>query len=59
MTLSIEQSFNLTVFKQQVALMSREQAQALLIEAYEILIEKDNAYKQLIAHKWGIDIKND
>ena len=57
--LSIEQSFNLQVFKGQVALMSKEQAQKFLIEMYELQIEKDNAYKQLIKHNWGIEDKND
>ena len=52
--LSIEQSFKLEVFRLSVEKLSREQAQKYLIEMYKVSIEKDNAYKVLIAHKWGI-----
>lgn len=52
--LSIEQSFEFEVFKSNVKKLSREQAQEYLIEMYKLSIEKDNAYKALIAHKWGL-----
>lgn len=52
--LSIEQLFNFEVFRLSVEKLSREQAQKYLIEMYRVSIEKDNAYKALIAHRWGI-----
>ena len=52
--LKIEQQFQIASFKQQVAQMSREDAQNLLVKLYEQMIVQEVAYKELLKHKWGL-----
>lgn len=52
--LKIEQQFQIASFKQQVAQMSREDAQILLVKLYEQMIVQEVAYKELLKHQWGL-----
>ena len=53
--LSIEQKFSLRSFQTQVQKMSREQAQESLLKLYEQMLVKDNLYKDVLKHQWGLD----
>jgi hypothetical protein len=53
--LSLEQQFNIHSFAAQVKKMSLEQAQEFLIQMYEESIVRENMYKDLIKHQWGIE----
>jgi hypothetical protein len=53
--LSLEQKFNLRSFEAQVQHMSREQAQEFLVKMYEQMILRENLYKELLEHQWGLD----
>lgn len=52
--LTIEQQFNLHCFKDQVARMSKEQAQQMLIELYQNSLVKDTLVKDMVKEKWGL-----
>ena len=52
--LKIEQQFQIASFKQQVAQMSREDAQDLLVKLYEQMLVQEVTYKQLLKHQWGL-----
>lgn len=52
--LKIEQQFQIASFKQQVAQMSREQSQDLLVKLYEQMLVQEVTYKQLLKHQWGL-----
>lgn len=52
--LKIEQQFQIASFKQQVAQMSKEQSQDLLVKLYEQMIVQEVAYKELLKHQWGL-----
>ena len=52
--LTLEQQFALRSFKSQVAQMSREQAQELLLKLHEQMLVQETVYKGLLAHDWGI-----
>lgn len=52
--LSLEQKFNLRSFETQVQQMNREQAQEYLVKLYEQMLSRDNSYKELIKHQWGL-----
>lgn len=54
--LSLEQQFSLRTFETQVQQMNREQAQALLVNLYKQMIERENMYKHFLAHQWGLDV---
>lgn len=53
--LSLEQKFSLRSFADQVQHMSREQAIEFLIKLQEHMMLKENMYKSLLLHEWGID----
>jgi hypothetical protein len=53
--LSLEQKFNLRSFEAKVQHMSREQAQEFLVKMYEQMILRENLYKELLEHQWGLD----
>jgi hypothetical protein len=53
--LSLEQQFNLRSFQDQVANMSREQAQQFLIKLYEQMMLRETMYKHFLKHQWGIE----
>lgn len=52
--LSLEQQFSLRSFESQVQQMNREQAQEYLIKLYEQMLSRENAYKEVIKHQWGL-----
>ncbi len=53
--LTLEQAFSLRRFADQVEQMSREQAQALLIEQQRLLLLRETLYKNLLLHEWKLD----
>jgi hypothetical protein len=53
--LSLEQQFSLRSFQTQVQKMSREQAQESLMKLYEEMLVRDNLYKDVLKHQWGLD----
>ena len=53
-TKSIETEFNIAQFKLQVQRMSEAQAKDLLIKLYESSLVKEETYKKLIKHQWGL-----
>ena len=52
--LTLEQEFSLRKIATQAKALSRQQAQELIIELQRQMMMKDNLYKQLIKHEWGI-----
>ena len=54
--LSLEQQFSLRHLTQQVQNMSREQAQALLIEQYRLMVVRETIYQKLLKHQWNLDL---
>ncbi|AFY38803.1 Phycobilisome degradation protein nblA [[Leptolyngbya] sp. PCC 7376] len=52
--LSLEQKFSLRSFESQVQQMNREQAQEYLIKLYEQMLSRENMYKEVIKHQWGL-----
>ncbi|WP_013320310.1 NblA/ycf18 family protein [Gloeothece verrucosa] len=53
--LSLEQQFHLRQFSDHVNNLSREQAQAFLVELYQHMMCKENFYKHFLKHEWGLD----
>ena len=53
--LSLEQEFKLKRFADQVKLMSREQAQELLIELHRQMMIKEKMYQHFLLHEWNLD----
>jgi hypothetical protein len=54
--LSLEQRFSLRHFTEQVQNMSCEQAQALLIEQYRLMVVRETIYRKLLKRKWKLDL---
>ncbi|MBL1210096.1 NblA/ycf18 family protein [Geminocystis sp. GBBB08] len=54
MGLSLEQQFNLRSFQTQVQNMTREQATDFLIKLYEEMLVRENIYKDVLKHQWGL-----
>lgn len=54
MGLSLEQQFNLRSFQTQVENMSREQARDFLLKLYEEMLLRENIYKDVLKHQWGL-----
>ena len=52
--LTIEQKFHLRRLADQTKALSQEQAQELIVELQRQMMVKDNLYKQMIKHEWGI-----
>jgi Phycobilisome degradation protein nblA len=52
--LSLEQQFNIRSFASQTENMSREEVQELLVKLYEEMILRENIYKEVLKHQWGI-----
>jgi Phycobilisome degradation protein nblA len=52
--LSLEQQFNIRSFATQTENMSREEVQELLVKLYEEMILRENIYKEVLKHQWGI-----
>jgi len=53
--LTLEQSFSLRRFTDQVEQMSLEQAQALLIEQYRQMLLRETLYQDLLKQAWKLD----
>lgn len=53
--LSMEQQFNLAAFETQVKGWNEEETKSALVYLYQQMMLKDNAYKQMLAEKWGIE----
>jgi len=54
--LTTEQQFNTIAFASQVDKMSGEQARTMLVDFYRLSLEKENSYKKLVAHNWGLTV---
>ncbi|MBF2057013.1 MAG: NblA/ycf18 family protein [Cyanobacterium sp. T60_A2020_053] len=52
--LSLEQQFNLRSFETQVAQMSQDQARDFLVKLYEEMLVRENMYKDVLKHQWGL-----
>jgi len=55
MGLSLEQQFNLRSFQTQVDQMSREQAKEFLVKLYEEMLVRENIYRDVLKHQWGLE----
>lgn len=53
--LSLEQEFSLRTISSKVKNLSRQQAQELVVELQRQMMIKDNLYKRLIKHEWGME----
>ena len=53
--LSLEQQFNIRSFETQVQRMTQEQAQDFLVKLYRQMIMREETYKQLLKHHWGLE----
>jgi hypothetical protein len=53
--LTVEQEFNLRCFADQVQQMSREQAQAFLVEQHRLMMLQKTMYQQILKHEWKLD----
>jgi hypothetical protein len=53
--LSLEQQFNLRSFQTQVAQMSHEQTKDFLVKLYEEMLKRENLYKDVLKHQWGLE----
>jgi Phycobilisome degradation protein nblA len=56
--LSLEQQFNIRSFEHQVQDMSHAQAQEFLVNLYKQMVLRENSYKNLLKHQWGIEEPN-
>jgi hypothetical protein len=52
--LSLEQQFSLRSFETQVRQMDRQQAQEFLVKLYEQMLVRENDYKEVLKHQWGL-----
>lgn len=52
--LTIEQKFHLRKVADQTKALSQQQAQELIVELQRQLMMKDNLFKQMIKHEWGL-----
>ena len=52
--LSLEQQFEMQVFKQQVQQLSKEDAQALLVQLKETMLHQSAAFSHILKDAWGI-----
>ena len=52
--LTVEQQFHLRKLADQTKALSQQQAQELIVELQRQMMVKDNLYKQMIKHEWGI-----
>lgn len=53
-SLTLEQQFNLRRVADRTKALSQEQAQELIVELQRQIMIKDNLYKEIIKHEWGI-----
>ena len=50
--LSLEQEFSLKKLANQTQVLSRQQAQELIVELQRQMMIKDNLYQEIIKHQW-------
>ena len=53
--LSLEQQFNIREFSDMAKRLSREQAQAMLVECYRSMVIKETMYKGLLVQPFGVE----
>lgn len=53
--LSLEQQFDVQKFATQAQYLSKQQAQALLVELYKQSTVKENLYRDILKKAWSID----
>jgi energy-converting hydrogenase A subunit M len=53
--LTLEQDLNLRTFSDLVQKMSREQAQAFLIEQHRLMMIQKTMYQGILKHEWKLD----
>jgi len=53
--LTLEQEFSLRNFTDMVQKMSREQAQAFLIEQHRLMMVQKTMYQEILKHEWKLD----
>ncbi|MBC7971382.1 MAG: NblA/ycf18 family protein [Verrucomicrobia bacterium] len=54
--LTLDQLFSLRLFTDQVQQMSREQAQAFLIEQYKQMLLQKTLYQELLKQEWKLGL---
>lgn len=52
--LTLEQSFSLRLFKSHVSKLDRDAAIAQLVQLYEQTLLRENQYKEILKHQWGL-----
>jgi hypothetical protein len=55
MKLSLEQEFSLISFTERVKHISREQAEALLVEQHRLMMLRNTLFRQLLKQEWELD----
>jgi Phycobilisome degradation protein nblA len=53
--LTLEQDFSLRNFADIVQQMSREQAQAFLVEQHRLMMVQKTMYQEILKHEWKLD----
>lgn len=53
-SLSLEQEFSIKSFESTVSRMDLEQAQQCLVQLYRDSIQREENYKMLLKHHWGL-----
>ena len=53
-SLTLEQQFNLRKVADQTKALSQQQAHELIVELQRQIMIKDNLYKEITKHEWGI-----
>jgi energy-converting hydrogenase A subunit M len=53
--LTLEQDLSLRTFSDLVRQMSREQAQAFLVEQHRLMMVQKTMYQQILKHEWKLD----
>lgn len=54
-TLTLEQQFSLRSFEAQVQRMTEAQAKDFLLHLYTHMMLRENMYKHLLKHEWGVE----
>lgn len=52
--LSLEQEFDLRLFAEQVKGMSLEQMQESLVKLHEVMMMRENLYREMLKESWNI-----
>ena len=57
--LTLEQQFSIRSFATQIEQMSERQAKDFLLQMYEQQLQRENAYKELLKHRWFEGLNHD